>query len=262
LAGLALAMPATAGAKEIHFSQVRVLLVSRMAKCTSCHAAADGAALNAYGKRIAEMPASDTLADRIAAVESDPPLELKKPQAEKHKRGQDVDQDRVPNWVEIVAGTDPSDAKSTPERAAVERIEKVVSCTLCHKATGLPGEGLEANPHNAFGALLAETLKPRPGTPPPKTREAIRAAAERLPILTRLGLVASKKPRGGKATYWERILLLVSPAEAEEPEKAALAELRKRQKQQKNRKTRDANLGLGAEAHALDGFLKDAEGVP
>lgn len=247
--------------KEKHLDQVRVLLISKAARCTSCHVDDAGKSLNVYGREIAKMPADDPLADRIAAVEAEPEV-VAGESADAASRRRDVDRDGVLNWIEILAGTNPADDGDKPSPKRVERIEAVVSCALCHTATGLPGEGLAANPHNVYGELLAKTFQRRRGRRAPAGEEAKRSAAERTPILTRVTLVRKKRPRKSKATYWQKIRMLHAPAEAADMPKAdALKAFKKQVARQKRRRSRDATLGLACEAHAADGFLLDADGL-
>lgn len=261
IAGAILATCASVSAKEIHFEQVRVLLISKAARCTSCHVTAEAIALNAYGARLTAILPGDPLADRIAALEAEPSFGQNESERKQSEADRDVDQDGVANWIEILAGANPGDRKDKPDPATVQRIERVVSCNLCHTATGLPGEGLAANPHNALGKLLAKTYKIPGRRRKPQGKEAIQAAAERTPMLTRLSLIAKKKPRKSKATYWQKIRLLHAPTEpGDAPDRAALLSFKRKIRRQKRRKTRDPNLGLACEAHKPDGFLLDADG--
>ena len=249
--------------KERHLEQVRALLVSRTARCTSCHTDADGKTLNAYGDRLAESTAGRSLADRIVALDKEPPLNATEATEAKALADQDIDGDGVANWIEIIAETSPADADDKPGPKTAERIEAVVSCKLCHTKTNLPGEGLEAAPHNLLGKLLARTFVRQKGKRSPRGKEAIREAAERTPILARLAEIRRKRPRGSKATYWERIRLLCPPADLNEsPKLKPLTAFRKLAGRQKRKRTRDPNLGLDCKAHQANGFLADAKRLP
>lgn len=259
---LAAVIAPAAAAKEKHLDRVRVLLISKAARCTSCHADPGGKQLNAYGRRLADLPTDDPLADRIATLEGEPGFEDNEPQGKRATPDRDVDADGVANWIEILAETDPSNGRDKPDAELAQRIEKTIDCRLCHTATGLPGEGLAANPHNALGKLLAKTYAKRRGRRPPRGKEAVRAAAERTPILQRLSLARKKRPKKSKATYWQKIRLLHAPADPEDkPSAAALKAFKKQAARQKRRKSRDPNRGLACEAHGADGFLLDAPGL-
>lgn len=261
--GLGMMAPGEASAKEKHLEHVRTLLLSRAAKCTSCHVQPDGKALNLYGKRIAEEEKNAPFADRIAAVEAEPPLNASRDRAARHRAGQDVDKDGVPNWVEVLAGTSPADPEDKPTAAAMKRVQEIVSCKLCHTATGLPGEGLAANPHNSLGNILAETHPQKPGVTRGRSAQSTREAAERTPILVRLGMIGGRKPKGSKATYWEKLLLLHAPSEDSDTTASdVLSELRKRLKLKKNKRTAPTDEGIAAPAHPIDGFLLDAAKLP
>ncbi|MFQ5424017.1 MAG: hypothetical protein ACE5F9_08555 [Phycisphaerae bacterium] len=255
-----LASTAYGEAKELHFARVRVLLMSKAARCTSCHADSKGASLNAYGERLTALSHDDPLADRMAALEAEPSVKADADARRQAREDRDVDRDGVANWIEILANSNPADAKDTPNAETARRIERVISCKLCHRATNLPGEGLEANPHNELGAFLAKTFVRRRGRRAPKDAEQVRSAAERTPILTRLSMIRKKRPKRSRATYWEKIRLLHAPADSHDtPSRAALRAFRKDAARQRRRKTRDAGRGLTSKAHGPDGFLLDVD---
>ncbi|MCB9857879.1 MAG: hypothetical protein H6818_19525 [Phycisphaerales bacterium] len=250
-------------AKERHLEQLRVALISRTARCATCHTSNDkkdweGAGLNIYGKRLSEVSPGDALADRIALLEHGPGSTDAGAEAARKKQDQDIDGDGVPNWVEILARANPADPKNKPAPERIERVERVVTCNICHTQTHLPGkQGLEANPHNAFGLLLSETTRDKKdaasGSGPDRHR-----AAERVPILKRIELTRKKKPKGGKATYWEKLRLMRLPADDDDnPSKESLMSFRKRAAQQRSKKKRDPTRGMVAPAHNNDGFLQD-----
>ncbi len=253
------AFPSRARAKEKHFEQVRAFLISKTARCTSCHIEAQSGKLNAYGERIAGLPHDDPLADRIAALESEPSGMADEQERRRAEKNRDVDGDGVLNWIEILAETNPADKDDKPAVDRVKHIEAVISCKLCHRATNLPGEGLAANPHNEFGELLSTTYVKRSGRKNPRGPDAERAAAERTQILTRLSLVRKNRPKKSKATYWQKIRLLHGPADPDDnPSREELRSFKKQIKRQKGRSKRDPNLGLSADAHKPDGFFLDA----
>lgn len=266
LAGVAI-FAATDGAtaKERHLEQLRVALVARAARCVSCHvsddkAAWDGAGLNQYGQRLHAVSPGDTLADRIAELDHGPKSSDSGDAAATRKNDQDIDGDGIPNWIEILAGASPADPKSVPAPKRVERVRRVISCSICHTQTHLPGkQGLEANPHNEFGELLSVTTGEK-NKSSEDAQSNRRRAAERLPILKRIELTRKKKPRGGKSTYWEKLRLMRSPADSEDnPSKENLASFRKRAARQRSKKKRDLTRGMIDAAHDNDGFLQDGK---
>ncbi len=260
--GLGLLPVAAAQAKERHFEQLRVLLITKTARCTSCHVDAKGEGLNAYGSRLAGESKDLPFAERIARVESnksDGPIQATPSET---RRDGDVDGDGVPNWVEILAHANPGDVKDRPDPATVGRITKVISCKICHTANNLPGEGLAANPHNELGRLLAATVdRKKPGRAPAGQAER-RAAAERTPILRRLSIIKNKGPGIGGASYWQRLRLLHAPVDpADRVTPGELKAFKLQLSRQRRAKTRDPELGFDCAAHHPDGFLLDAEGL-
>lgn len=249
-------------AKERHFEEVRVVLISRFATCTSCHVDASGKELNLYGKGLQSFPKGMGLGERILRMEADPKVAGGEDDRRYQMARQDVDGDGVRNWIEILAGKNPADPGSKPPKKVVERIERVVSCSICHSATNLPGkeEGLQANPHNELGTLLARTIpRPRPGEKTTRSDREIRDAAERTSVLTRLALIKNKRPRGSKATFWQRLRMLFPPAETSKgPSVEALKAFKKDAALQRSARKRDVTRGLDCSAHPVDGFLLDA----
>lgn len=247
-------------AKPRHLSQLKVHLMSKAAKCTSCHAKADGAELNIYGKKLSEISAGKPLADRLMELEG-----------RRRKRGsdentlepdQDVDADGVPNWVEILAKTNPAKKGSKPSEKMVERVERVVSCAICHESTSQGVRGVGANPHNELGVLLTKTFVLKKGQQPPKQEQAIHNAAEATPILTRLAKVKTKKAKGSKTTFWTKIRTLHLPTDpADKTTKAELSSLKKETAQLKRKGKARGDLGMECAAHKLEGFLLDGSGL-
>jgi hypothetical protein len=249
-------------AKEDHFKQVRVLLIAANIRCTTCHALPDGAGLNAYGKRLSDIGRDEPLSERIATLESDPPIDASDEQRRQILAAQDIDRDGIANWIEIVAQSSPADASDKADEKIVKKVQTAVSCNLCHTLTGGPGEGLDANPHNAFGKLLARTFVLPRRARKPAGDEAVREASERTPILKRIESIAKKKPKAARSNYWERILMLRSPADpADEPPPRELSAFRRDLARRRSQSKRDPDRGLGHKAHAVDGFLEDARGL-
>lgn len=266
-AGLLVLALASAHGKERHYEQVRTLLIVRAARCTDCHLTKSGAELNAYGARIAERPEGMAWADRILQLEADPPQDStattgKDDSRPAHKTpNADVDGDGVANWIEILAKTNPGTKKDTPDRTRVEEIEAAISCKMCHKATNLPGIGLDANPHNELGEILSKTLDPK-GPRKPDSGEAVRAAAEAIPILKRLSMIKAKRPPKSPATYWQRIRMLRSTCDpGDAPPLEMVKKFRKGIAAQKRAKGKDASVGFDHPRHRVDGFLREAKGL-
>lgn len=252
--------------KERHFEQVRVLLMSRAARCATCHVSAAktewvGAGLNIYGQRLKAIAPGDDLADRMARLEHGPSSGDSGDERSRREKDQDIDGDGVPNWVEILARANPADAENKPTQERIERVKQVVACTICHSQTNLPGEqGIDANPHNAYGALLAETTDNKKDKP--ATQADRRRSAERVPILKRIELARKKKPKGSKATFWEKLRMMRRPADAsDEPSPDGLKSFRKRAAQQRSKRKRDPTRGMDDPAHEHVGFLQDGKNL-
>lgn len=276
---------ATTVAKESHYEQVRALLVVRAMRCTTCHESAVGRGLNIYGQRVAAQPAnlswserflimnrsgrkSSSVDDKERGVVPGIPSAGIPPRAADGSDASgssaeslhgDVDGDGVADWVEILAGSSPADKSKKPDAELERRVKEVVSCRLCHAETGRPGKGLEANPHNDLGKLLAKTI-PRTIPRRPATSDGLRAAAERTPIIERLSIAGKKRPAGSRATWWEKMRLLYEPANPKSnPMPQELSELRRQTRSRVRRSNHDLNSGFDHPRHRLDGFLKDGE---
>ncbi|MFQ5490654.1 MAG: hypothetical protein ACE5GE_08025 [Phycisphaerae bacterium] len=248
-------------AKPRHYEHLRAALLAKAAHCNTCHTGNDGPGLNAYGQALADVGDAQPLADRIAKLEGKPTKDSSDGTRPKLDAQTDVDEDGVANWVEILAGTSPADADSTPDEQAVDRVYATVSCKTCHRALNLDGKrGLEGNPHNELGALLRKTFKLARGKPRPKNKEDRAEAAQQTPILARFMKIRSKKPKGVDASYWQQLRMLHHPTdESDLPDTEELEIFKAQAKAQKRRSTRDPTLGLNCKAHKLDGFLKDAK---
>lgn len=239
--------------------------MSRAARCATCHVSNDAAAwngpgLNLYGQRLGELAPDDALADRMAAMERGPSASDSGDERKRKQQDQDIDGDGVPNWIEVLALANPGDAKDVPKQNRIERVRRVVSCNICHDQTNLPGkQGLDANPHNAFGELLSETTTEKKAKPDTSVEDR-RRMAERIPILTRIASIKRKKPKGSKATYWEKLRLMRLPADKEDnPSPEGLKKFRKRAASQRSARKRDPTRGMVDPAHNNEGFLQDAE---
>lgn len=253
-----------AHAKPEHLERVRVLLMTQKASCVSCHTAAESADLNPYGKALTDLGKDEPLSERMLSLARLPRQQRGQHEAASNDPRQDIDKDDVPNWVEVLAGTNPGDKSSVPNAETREKVETVVSCRICHVETNAPGQTEnQRNPHNELGKLLAKTSDST-GSRAPRERSARgergergpRSGSESTPILKRIKLAAMKPGRSGKAGYWEKLLLLCAPADAAEPPAEDVKQLRRFIRNQKSKKTRDETRGMGP--HKPDGFLKDA----
>jgi hypothetical protein len=198
--------------KPVHFESLKLELIRRHITCTSCHVADDDAALVAYGKKIAAMGDDESVPQRVAILEN----ELSRTaSADARKRAagrKDVDGDGILNWVEILAGTSPSEPDERNELH--ERIERVISCTLCHTSVSdFPVPGREQAPHNAYGNALADAgeRKVKRNRKRSKPRDDDSAA---IPILPRIKSTRGKDADRDKAKNWIEIQLFRHPADA------------------------------------------------
>ncbi len=256
---IVLCAPSIAWAKLEHYERVRVLLMQEKARCTSCHVTPQASSLNNYGDALAKLGKAEPLAERMRLLDQEPRDSDSPAQRDKSRRLQDVDGDGVANWIELIAGANPGDAKDKPTAESRERVQRVVACGMCHTGTNLPGSTpLESNPHNELGRLLARTIEPKDAARIGKDSSALREAAEIVPILRRFRLTAMKPTGSGKPNAWDKLVLLYSPGDASAtPTKAEMTDLRERRANRKNIKKRDPNDGMGP--HKPDGFLKDAK---
>lgn len=271
------ALPEMAQAKERYLEQVRTTLMLRASRCVTCHIKLDPAlwedeGLNYYGQRLKSVEGgSSSLADRMLLLDrlpnddDDQNKTVSRPpvgeDGEQLGPDLDVDADGVPNWVEILAESNPGDKKDRPSDKRIERVQQVVSCKICHTANHVPGAiGRAANPHNELGELLALTDDPD-DIKKRVTADERRSAAERVPILKRIAINKRKRPDGDRATYWERLRLMYLPIDKEkETSKKRLMSLRKQIIAQKSKRRRDPSLGVPKEGHEL-GFVEDAKGL-
>ncbi|MCK6484416.1 MAG: hypothetical protein HUU22_01825 [Phycisphaerae bacterium] len=251
-------------AKPEHLERVRVLLMTQKAMCVSCHTAADSPDLNPYGRALADLGNDEPLSERMLSLAKLPRQQRGQEDSAANDPQQDIDKDGIPNWVEVLAGTNPGDKASAPDTETRDKIESIISCKICHVETNAPGQtDQQRNPHNELGKLLAKTNDPA-GSRAPRERSARgergergpRSGSESTPILKRIKLAAMKPGRSGKAGYWEKLLLLCAPADAAEPPAEDVKQLRRFIRNQKSKKTRDETRGMGP--HKPDGFLKDA----
>jgi hypothetical protein len=146
----------------------------------------------------------------------------------------DVDGDGVANWVEILAGTNPS---SPDESVAThERIQRVISCNVCHTSVSqyaAPGE--DRAPHNAFGDALEELGDQggaRRGARRGRGREQNRGAdrdGPSEPIEPRLKRLKGRDTDRDKVKNWDEISVFHHPADPDDtPDEASVAAARER----------------------------------
>src|SRR5438552_7081726 len=98
LAAASLALPSPAVAKEEHYQQLRVMLMTEKATCISCHVSANDKALNPYGQALAAQGKSEPLSERMLALDRDPGENATPAEKAKQRRLQDIDGDGIPNW--------------------------------------------------------------------------------------------------------------------------------------------------------------------
>lgn len=232
-----------ARAEEAHLERVKGELIALHVQCTACHADTRGEGLTGYGQRLADMGDAEPLRDRVARMErrvSEVVLSVD-PDAERDRV--DIDGDGVLNWVELLCGTDPSSAASAPPMARAEaatptlreRVENVVSCTLCHLGPAAELRKDDA-PHNTFGqtlARLAEASTPpvppgrgSPGRTPPSAGPggAAPASAKPLDIWERIQKIRLHDSDHDKARDGDEIATFHHPADGNDV--AAEAEIK------------------------------------
>lgn len=204
VAAVAWLMPvALASGKPIHFEQVKAQLIASRIRCTDCHVGREDSMLTAYGKLIGEQGSDLPLTDRVQEIESSVPATAPDDVRQKAAGRVDLDGDGILNWVEILAGTNPSQTDS--RNAMHDRIDRVVGCQLCHESVASGGNAGERAPHNAFGEAL-KGLSPKSGG----------GGGERAnhPILPRLKSREKADTDKDKVKDWDEILLFSHPADA------------------------------------------------
>ncbi len=213
LAIAALLGSAPAAAKEGHLEDMKLALIETRIRCATCHPDAEGRELTAYGRVIADLGKATSIPDRVREQERRPTDATLKLDAEGERRRTDVDGDGVLNWVEILSGTDPSDAadpgngEKKAETATMRaRVEAVVSCALCHVEPDVKPVGADKAPHNPLGEALAGLTSSRPGGRP--------ADAAPPPIMTRFKSVENHDTDKDKARNWLEIATFHSPTDA------------------------------------------------
>ncbi|NOS99237.1 MAG: hypothetical protein HOP29_01265 [Phycisphaerales bacterium] len=203
VASLLLADVATG--KPIHFEQVKSQLIASRIRCSDCHVSRDDQTLTAYGKLIGDLGAGTPMADRVQEAETSVPTAAPDDVRQKAAGRVDVDGDGILNWVEILAGTNPSQTDS--RNPSHERIDRVVSCQLCHESASSGGGDGERAPHNAFGKALSG-LGPKSGG----------GGNDRAnhPILPRLKSRERSDTDKDKVKDWDEVLLFYHPADADD----------------------------------------------
>ncbi len=226
----------SASAKEDYLEVVKGRLIELNIRCTTCHPADPASPpdkpapltseLTPYGRRLADLGRSAALAGRIGRLERRLPTILPVDQRKEELLRVDIDSDGTLNWVEILAGTDPSDPNSVPNegdpalRDLRTRVESVVSCRLCHTrdATDLKRDDA---PHNDFGEALAALAEgpaagARPGQSPAGRGRGGAASARGdvpLDIVERLLKVQHQDADRDRARNWDEIAAFHHPAD-------------------------------------------------
>jgi hypothetical protein len=188
--------------KPIHFEQVKSQLIASRIRCADCHVSRDDPTLTAYGKLIGDLGAETPVADRVQETETSIPTTAPDDVRQKAAGRVDVDGDGIPNWVEILAGTNPSQTDS--RNPSHDRIDRVVSCQLCHESAQSGGGDGDRAPHNAFGKALR-------GLGPKSVGADDRANH---PILPRLKSRERSDTDKDKIKDWDEVLLFHHPADA------------------------------------------------
>lgn len=234
-AGIASAVPP-------HFEKLKFELIGQHINCTHCHVAEDSAELTAYGRAIGELDLNRSVPQRVRDLERSP----KKPGDDVAPTA-DVDGDGIQNWVEILAGLNPSEKDESGDQT--ERIISVVSCHLCHTAVNEPGATqAERAPHNQFGAALADQNRGQ--------RDQGRDG--RLDILDRLKRVKSRDSDDDSVRNWDEIVLFYSAGDKNdvpsEEDVESIAKERKRRRPSKEGFGRDHpdNENVGSRDKAND----------
>jgi hypothetical protein len=214
LASVVLTLAAgSAAAKEGHLEDMKLALVETRITCATCHPDPEGRTLTDYGRRIADLGAATSVQERVKEMERRPTEATLKLDAEGERRRTDIDGDGVLNWVEILAGSDPSNAEDPPNRgkspeftALRTKIETVVSCALCHVDAEVKPIGADKAPHNPLGEALAKLAAPKPGVRP--------ADAAPPPVMTRFKSLENVDTDKDKARNWHEIVTFHSPTDA------------------------------------------------
>ena len=218
--GAALLVTQPVTGKPIHFEDLKFTLLEENIRCTDCHGAAGQADLTPYGKKIAELGPERSIQERLREMEATPSLQATEDQLEREAPRIDVDGDGIPNWVEILAGTNPSEPGGLTDHQ--ERIQRVVACTLCHlSVTAFGSTPEERAPHNEFGAALAKLARQK-------------STDENQPILPRLERHRAKDTDRDKARDWDEITIFHHPAGADDtPAAEAIKAYKEMQRQRR-----------------------------
>ncbi len=217
---LLLAFSASANAKPIHYEDLKLMLVEQNIACTTCHTAPDSPELTAYGQRIAAVGTDESMHDRVKTVEMSLSQTATEEERTSEESRMDVDGDGLANWIEILAGTDPSSKSEKNELHA--RIENTVNCHLCHESVNrFAGNREDRAPHNAFGKTLR--AKKRKG----RRNDGKRSKS----IVQRIAKTRTKDTDRDGIKDLDEIITFHHPADkTDTPEKNAVKTARKRVK--------------------------------
>ncbi|MCC7290507.1 MAG: hypothetical protein IT449_00435 [Phycisphaerales bacterium] len=160
-----------AGAKETHFEKVKFELLQLYVKCTTCHADDKGAGLTKYGQRLAGMGKETGVQERMRRMERRVSEELAQTEPGAENDRVDIDGDGALNWVEILCGSNPSDAASVPPKHDIQGPAPIptgptpAATVEPAEPAPAPAEPAPANPTPGEPAPAAQNSSP----PPPPT---------------------------------------------------------------------------------------------
>lgn len=171
----------SATAKETHFEKVKFELLQLYVKCTTCHADDKGAGLTKYGQRLSAMGKEAGVQERMRRMERRVSEELAQTEPGAENDRVDIDGDGVLNWVEILCGSNPSDAASVPAKSDIQGLAPVpanptpAATAEPAEPAPAPAEPAPADPTPGEPAPAAQNSSPpppptgkeRPQSPPP-----------------------------------------------------------------------------------------------
>ncbi len=157
---LLVATASTAAAKETHFEKVKFELLQLYVKCTTCHTDDKGAGLTKYGQRLSAMGKEAGVQERMRRMERRVSEELAQTEPGAENDRVDIDGDGVLNWVEILCGSDPSDATSMPAKSDPAAPGSPAP------SPAVPAKPAPAEPPSSPPPSHSEKDRPQPSLPP------------------------------------------------------------------------------------------------
>ncbi len=240
-----------ATAKPIHFETLKLQLIEQHIRCDTCHASRQDQTLSSYGTLIADEGAETPITRRVRTVEA----ELSSTASDATRKAEapriDLDGDTIPNWVEILAGTNPSQPNERTDTH--EQILRVISCKLCHTSISKRSQpGKNRAPHNAFGALLEKAgNKERNGKGRKGKNRKGRSQAGRnrntqdsdatIPIAPRLKKAHRRDTDRDKVKNWDEIITFHHPADQDDT--PSEEEVKSAKEKQRTRRKEDEGFG-------------------